>query len=235
MQRTVSQAAIVELEGMVRSIAAKVRTRLQLRLDSDDLVQMGMVGLLEAAERYDPESGVALSTFAYTRIQGAILDGVGQLTGIKRGQARRTRRLAAETEAIASIDHADSGQSSAAYVASMVEGVLFVGCLSELVEDRTSAEQDGDSPHRSTPERTMGRAQLRALLARVLDELPEDEGALLRDHYLRGRSLSEIGDERGVSRSWASRVHTRALARARAKLEQEHGLRLADLSEATFS
>lgn len=233
--RAVTQEQITALEGLVHSIAYKVRASFHIPLDKDDLFQMGMVGLCEAAERYDPESGVALSTYAYTRIRGSILDGIGRMTGLKRSQVRRAKRLAAANEAVASLDHSAEAANPAAYVTGAVDGVLFSADLAELVEDRTAADEDGDSPLASTPERSAGRRELRALVLAVLDELPEDEATLLRAHYVEGRTLADIGAERGVSRSWASRVHTRALRRAQSILREVHGLEAADLSEANWT
>lgn len=233
-RRMVDDAAIAELEGLVHSVAGRVRRRFQLDVDRDDLVQLGMLGLCEAADRYDPDSGVALSTFAYTRIRGAILDGVGRMTGVKRGQVRRARRLAAANEYVESLDHASPDAEPVRYVSDAVEGVLFTSCLAELVEDRAAAEQDGDSPLKSSPERSLGRSELRHLVLQVLRDMPPDEGSLLHDHYVEGRTLAEIGEERGVSRSWASRIHTRALRRAREILTESHGVAPADLADATW-
>jgi RNA polymerase sigma factor for flagellar operon FliA len=234
MQRKVDEQTLSEMEGLVRSIALKVRSRLGLRIDLDELFQIGMVGLLESAERYDPESGVALTTFAYTRIYGAILDGVGQMTGLKRAQVRRHKRMIASVETVGSLDFAEPDASPESYVASAIDGVLFSGMMKEVVEDETPAEVEGESPYTSSPERSLARHQLRELVLAVVDGLPSDEAQLLRAHYVEGRSLTDVGEELGVSRSWASRVHTRALKKARRVLEEQHGIALSDLSDATF-
>lgn len=232
--RKVSDEQVAELEGMVRAIAIKVRQSLGIRLDKEDLIQLGMLGLCEAADRYDPESGVTLGTFAYTRIHGAILDGVGKMTGVRRSHARRVRRLKAMNEAAESHDMAATAESPADYVSAAIGGVLFAASLAEIGEDRIAAAEDGESPFTAPPDHRIGRRQMREVVLSVLDELPEDEASLLREHYVDGRSLQEIGEERGVSRSWASRIHTRALRRARELLTTERGVELSDLSEATW-
>lgn len=225
---------LTELEGMVRSIARRVRVRTALRVEQEELVQLGMLGLMEASERFDPESGVMFSSFAYTRIRGAILDGLGAITGVKRAQLRRLKRQAAANEYVASLDHTNSYGGDARELADAVQGVLFACDLADTLSARNDGDVDEVAPHRTTPERSVGRRELRALVLRVLDGLPESEATLLRAHYVEGKSLSAIGDAQGVSRSWMSRIHTRALNRAREILESEHNLKACDLSTATY-
>ncbi len=224
---------VVDLEKLVHSVARRVRNRFALRVELDDLIQLGMIGLLEAAERYDPESGVLLSSFAYTRIRGAILDGVGDLTGVKRSQLRRLKRQAAANEYVESMDHANSYGGDAVDIAGMVQGVLFACDLSDAMVARNDAEE-GPSPLKSTPEKSLARTQMADLVNSVVDELPENEAELLRAHYAEGRSLQSLGDELGASRSWMSRIHKRALGRARDILETRHGVTPEDLSNANF-
>ncbi len=241
MRRNVSEpssstAGVVEqYQGLVRSIATRIHRRLKLRIDLEDVVQLGMVGLLEAAERYDPDGGVALSTFAYHRIRGRILDDVGSMTGLSRSRVRVVRRAQAAASYAESIaDGAPDGKDAAAasaYVAQAVEGVMFASDFAELVEDRHS--EDEDHVQRGSPERIAGRRELRRRIKDVMADLPKEEAALLHAHYFDGRTLAAIGEEMGVSRSWACRLHARALGSARRLLRNDYGIEVEDLFRAT--
>jgi RNA polymerase sigma factor for flagellar operon FliA len=228
-------AALEKCHGMVRSIAGRVRTQMRLRVDLEDLVQAGMVGLMEAANRYDPDAGVAFTTFAYTRVRGSIVDSLHALTGIRRSQARQLSRLRAANEFMESHELAVESQNDARFVSQAITGAMFAADLSELREDvAPESEGDGDiSPLRVDAERSIGRAQLRVLVLQSLEHLAEDEAEILRAHYLEGRTLQEVATEKGISRSWASRVHTRALRNAQSVLRRRYKVTEADLFDAT--
>lgn len=234
-ERNVDDATLEACHGLVRSIAVRLRSQSRLRTDLDDMVQAGMIGLLEAERRFDPEAGVAFSTFAYTRIRGQIIDSLAAMTGIRRAQARRIARLRAANEFIESHEMASDSQSDADYVSQAVTGALFAADFSE-VDEQLGAEEHDDadtSPLRVDAERSLGRSQLRALVLKALDDLPNDEASMLRAHYIEGRSLQSVADELGYSRSWASRVHTRALENARGVLRRKYKLTTADLFSST--
>ncbi len=216
-------ALVAEHGGLVRHIAQRLRVKLNLYLSMDDLVQMGMVGLIEAAQRYDPSHGVPLGTYAYYRIRGAIIDGLKDATGVSRGQVKAILRLRAANDASESAAWGGSadGDDSAA-VQQQVIATVFAMDLSELREsgDDVDAIAEGTA-HRANAENILNHRQQRELISRLLDRLEPDTQKLLREHYLHDRSLSEIGETMGISRSWASRLHTRGLRELR-KIYEEH-------------
>lgn len=234
-ERTVDAATLETCEPLVRSIAARLRSQSRLRVDLDDLIQAGMVGLLEAESRFDPDAGVAFTTYAYPRIRGAMIDSLASLTGIRRSQARRLTRLRAANEFIESHEMASDVLGDADYVSQAVTGALFAADFAEVAEDVSAEEHDDadTSPLRVDAERSLGRAQLRTLVLATLDDLAEDEAAMLRAHYIDGRSLQSVAAELGYSRSWASRVHTRALENARGVLRRKYKLSALDIFFAT--
>ncbi len=208
---------------------------MKLRVDVEDLAQAGMVGLMEAAGRYDPESNVAFTTYAYTRIRGSIVDSLSGLTGIRRSQARQLSRLKSANDFIESAEFSGSGQSAEDFVGNAVAGVMFAADFAELT-DQVAAEgldENDNSPLRVSAEASLGRRQLRALMLKGLEDLAEDEASLLRAHYLEGTSLRELADRQGISRSWMSRVHTRALRNAQKVLTDQYKISVADLFDAT--
>ena len=234
-ERHVDDETIHSCHGMVRSIATRLRNQMRLRVDLDDLVQAGMVGLVEAANRFDPDAGVAFTTFAFTRVRGSIVDSLAGITGIRRSQARQLSRLRAANEFMESQELADPGQDDATFVSQAITGAMFAADFAEIGDDIAATPQgDGDvNPFRVDAEKSIGSAQLRALVLQSLDHLAEDEAHLLRAHYLEGRSLQSVATERGISRSWASRVHTRALRNARSVMRRTYKVTAEDLFDAT--
>lgn len=219
-----SSKTIERYESMVRAIAFRLLRQLRLRVDVEDLVQLGMIGLLEAEQRWDPEQGSDLGKFAYYRVRGAMLDGIGGLTGVSRGAVRNARRAAAAAgyaEALA--ESTDPQYAEAAdYVSRAIQGVLFVTEFSDLCEATSSADVDAESELARPADERVSRAQLAALIPRLLADLPEQEAFFLRGHYLEGRSLKDLGEDLGVSRSWACRLHAKAIARAREILRETY-------------
>ena len=108
---------------------------------------------------------------------------------------------------------------------------MFASDFAELVEDRHS--EDEDHVQRGSPERIAGRRELRRWIKDVMADLPKEEAALLHAHYFDGRTLAAIGEEMGVSRSWACRLHARALGSARRLLRNDYGIEVEDLFRAT--
>lgn len=79
------QQSVEECQGLVRSLALKIHRSLPRRIDLDDLIGYGQVGLAEAAHDFDPSRGIRFATFAYYRIRGAIYNGLAKMTGMSRG------------------------------------------------------------------------------------------------------------------------------------------------------
>jgi RNA polymerase sigma factor for flagellar operon FliA len=221
---------VIEYTPMVRRIVGRLRAQLKLRVEPEDLEQLGMLGLIEAARRYDPLSGVPFTAYAHYRIRGSVLDSLKRMTGVGRAQARSIVKMRAAAEFSESLAESGAGQESAAsdaeYVDRAIEGVMFVGDLSDLAVSGRDDDDGDDNPHSAridSPETLLRRRQTHELVHAALDAMPEDEGWLVREHYINGRSLAELGEERGISRSWACRLHARAVERLKRLLQQRHG------------
>lgn len=209
-----------EHEPLVRKLALRLQAQLELKVDVEDLMGYGYRGLLEARERFDPTRGVAFKTFAYYRVRGAILDGVRQM-------ARLPRRIHAKRRAAEALDRAAEaeaqrrgsaperrGDAKAALAA--VDRILGRTCAAYVISVVGQAE-DEQGPD---PEEQALSAEERGRVRAALDVLPERERALVEGHFWGERTLEEIGAEMGISKSWASRLCTRALDRMRSVLEE---------------
>lgn len=218
---------IREYAKMVQGIAGRLKREMRLRVEFDDLVQLGMMGLLDAWRRFDPDAGVPFRAWAYLRVKGNIIDALPSMTGCSRAQLRILRRLRAANEYSVSLDDAfqgrDDAASDASYIAQAVGGVLFLDDVNQLTEhtdDVSDASATGvRSAFRANPEQIARQNQMRELIHDCLDTLEEQEAHLLREHYFNDRSLSDIALDMGVSRSWASRLHARAVDNIRSMLK----------------
>lgn len=209
-----------EYAGLVRSIALKVRAQLDLGGELDDLVAAGFAGLVEARSRYDETRGVQFSSFAYYRIRGAMIDHV-------RKSANLTRR------AYAHLKHAEAADQVAEEVANLraadpssrkdLEGT--VRTLDDTLHKITASfvlscvGQDPDEVEEDAETRLSSLQQGR-VLRQAVERLPERERALVVGHYFEGRRFDEVAAELGVSKSWASRIHAKALERLRTEIDR---------------
>lgn len=214
---TTEEEFIAEYQGLVRSIAAKVAAQYDLDVDQDDLLADGFKGLVEARSRFDPSKGVQFNTFAYYRIRGAMLDGV-------RSQAFIPRRAYAKLRAAeAALNIGEwAGESRAAHAGGM-DAATAAKVLGETLA-RVSASfvvaalgQD-EEEQQASPEDALINAENKARLREALKTLPEREHALVVGHYIEGRRFDHVAAELGISKSWASRLHTKALDRLREAL-----------------
>lgn len=190
---------IAQHAKMVLGLASRLRHELSLHGELDDLIAFGYGGLLEADHRFDPARGVRFKTFAYHRVRGAMLDGVRKMAELPR---RAHARLKHESEASPTAAPTPMDKAFA----------------------RIRASVSGESPvqghfGRESPESALLKSESIARLLAALSELPERERVLLRGRYFEGRSLDALATELGISKSWASRLHTQALAQLRKTLE----------------
>lgn len=190
---------IAQHQKMVLGLASRLRRELSLSGDLDDLVAFGFGGLLEAHRRFDPSRGVRFQTFAYHRVRGAMLDGVRRMADLPRRAHERRR--------------AEAGRAPTAAPTQLDKAFT-----------RISAQLTGSTPVQGSygeesPEAAVLRNESIERLLAALSRLSARERVLVRGHYLEGRSLEALAAELGVSKSWASRIHTHALRSLRAALE----------------
>ncbi len=206
---------IREQEPLVRKLATRIRAQLELTTELDDLIAYGFRGLIEARDRFDPSRGVQFSTFAHYRVRGAILDGVRQM-------AYLPRRVHAARKAAEALDWSAEGVAEQRGADPNARGDTgaTLGAIDDIL-GRTSAayvisvlgQSEDDGPPGPDEEAIQGEDRKR--IQRALEVLPERERALIEGYYFHDRTLEELGESMGISKSWASRLHTRALGMLR--------------------
>jgi RNA polymerase sigma factor FliA len=218
-------ALIEQHRSYARALAIKVMRTLPPAVELSDLVAYGEVGLVEAAERFDPRRGVAFSTFAHYRIKGAIYDGLREMGYFSRQGGIRVRWVANAGDVVQSaLDDAvsDSPTGAApsvddeiAAAQSLIDALIPVYLLS-LGSDTVPEVVD---QHALSMEQIEQRELVR-LVMDTLRELSGDEQELINALYFKHVSMTELAARQGITKSWISRLHTRAIKHLRDLLRE---------------
>lgn len=221
---------ILEHLPLVRAIAVRVHENLPVHVELDDLVHAGILGLFDAVAKFDPHKKVAFSSYAKHRIKGAILDSLRQLDWASRDMRRRHKQLEAVTRELAAILHRNPTEAEVAARMGvdverwrhMMADLQHVGLVS------VSSRRDGndelpppDVPAQSDmqPDRLCARSELRQVLARAMQTLPERYRKVVVLYYTNDLTMKEIGGMLGINESRVSQIHKSALAKMASALE----------------
>lgn len=214
---------------LVKRIAYHLLGRLPASVQVDDLIQAGMVGLLEAAGKFDPSQGATFETFAGIRIRGAMLDETRSGDWTPRSVHRKTRGL---TEAIHNVEKRTGGEAGEKEIAEEL-GISLdeyhrvlrdsAGCKLFSLDNATVAEdyQRGlVADPEDNPDRSFHNDAFKEALAGAIENLPERERLAMSLYYTDELNLREIGEVLGVSESRVSQIHSQALVRLRSRLSE---------------
>jgi RNA polymerase sigma factor for flagellar operon FliA len=216
---------------LVKAMAHRLRRRLPSQVEVQELVGAGVVGLIDAASRFEPALGVPFDAFARRRIHGAMLDALRGLDCVPRSVRRLQRQV---EQAIVRLRQSMGREPESSEIAEAVG--LTADQYQRLLDDlRTtevavvrSAEGDGGpfsvlalviDPDEG-PQATLERRELRRHLAEALTQLPERERQILALSYVEELTLAEIGEVFGVGESRVSQLRTQAIMRLRSSLRR---------------
>jgi RNA polymerase sigma factor FliA len=223
---------VLDHVSLVRSVAQRLAQRLPPQVEVSELVSVGVLGLVEAANRYRPGLGVPFDAFARRRVHGAMLDALRGLDWAPRSLRRMRREL---DRSVGRLRHelgrepreeeiaADMGMPADRFALALEDLRVL-----ELATVRTidAASSEGESlldlivdPDEGAVER-LQRKELRAHLARALETIPERERQILALSYDEELTLAEIGQVIGVSESRVCQLRSLALSRLRASLTE---------------
>jgi RNA polymerase sigma factor FliA len=212
---------------LVKRIAYHVVSRLPSHIEVDDLIQAGMIGLLNAAQNYTPTKGANFETYAGIRIRGAMLDEARKSNWTPRSTFRHAKEV---SNAMRSIENRTGRDARGQEIADLL-GVTIEE-YHRMVESAASSrllsyEQLADDPERSSmlpetpedgPETVLEADQFRESLAKAISTLPERERLVLSLYYDDELNLREIGEVLEVSESRVCQIHGQAVLRIRARL-----------------
>lgn len=221
---------------LVKRIAYHLMARLPSSVQVDDLVQNGMMGLLDAINRFESGMGAQFETYAAQRIRGAMLDGLRENDWLPRGLRRDFRRIEV---AISRLEQ-EFGRAPSEKELADALGVTLAEYQKMLQDARghqlISFEDmidDGDadflerhlSDDSGEPTRILEDESLRRLLVEGIELLPEREKLMMALYYEQDLNLREIGEVMGVTESRACQLHSQAVARLRARIFGDAGPR----------
>lgn len=218
------QQLIEQYQPYVRKLAKQTYQRLSGKFDYEDLVAYGTLGLIESAERYDPQRGVSFVTFAHYRIKGAIFDGLKQMGLRPRSGSRQAARFEQNASMIlqAAVDD-ETSENKPQTVEDEVRSIetlidsLIPAYLLSLDSDEAKNAPDTNS---ASAQEQIENAELIRLIGSVVQELPEQERELLETIYFKHVSMTDYAVAKGITKSWVSRLHTRAVQHIRDKLKE---------------
>lgn len=203
----------------VYSIVKKVRATTPKHVDFEEMVSYGMIGLMEAADRFDPTRGIAFTTFSYYRIRGAIFDGLRQMGVLMRSpQGKWVQREANINDLIQTAsDDTDTGNTSVddeiSEVGKLVDKILPAYLLS-LSDESTPEIADTNE----LPSDLVEMDDLIKMVRMQVNALTYKEKTLIEKLYFKQTTTTQLAKEMGVSKSWVSRLHSKAVAQLRNNL-----------------
>jgi RNA polymerase sigma factor for flagellar operon FliA len=221
---------VLEHLPLVKAIAVRVHENLPVHVDMDDLVHAGILGLFDAASKYNPDKQVAFSSYAKHRIKGAILDSLRQLDWASRDMRRRHKQVEAATRELASeLKRNPTEQEIAAKLGidqerwrSMMLDLRNVGLVSASTRSNDSEDlpaPDFPSKPETQPDSICAREQLRSVLGIAMQTLPERYQKVVSLYYTREMTMKEIGTILGINESRVSQIHKAALEKMAVVLE----------------
>ena len=231
--RAVRDRLILTYAPLVKFVAGRLGSGLPAHVDEGDLVSYGLLGLIGAIERFDPQREIKFETYAIARIKGAIIDELRALDWVPRSvrsRAREIERAMAELER--RLHRAPTDEEIAAKLGIGVEDLeeslmeisrSSIAALDELWTVSAGGDQialidtieDTQGPE---PQSALAQAEMREALGEAIARLPEREKLVVTLYYYEELTLREIGEVLGVTESRVSQLHTKAILRLKARL-----------------
>ncbi len=228
---------ILEHLPQIRYIAQRIAVRVPPEVQLDDLISAGVIGLLDAVDKFDEDKGVKFKTYAEVRIRGAILDSLRGLDWAPRSLRKKSRlveqtyaRLEQKLGRAARDDEmAEALEMSIADFHTLLDKLngLNIGSFHMLAIEGEPGENE-ELPlkyvpvsNEESPFESVQRREIREKLADAIRQLPEREQLVISLYYYEELTMKEIGKILGVNESRVSQLHTRCMLRLRGKLQTQ--------------
>ncbi|HEY7003405.1 MAG TPA: RNA polymerase sigma factor WhiG [Gaiellaceae bacterium] len=225
---------ILTYAPLVKYVAGRLGSGLPAHVEEGDLVSYGLLGLIGAIERFDPDRDIKFETYAIARIKGSIIDELRSMDWVPRSvraRARDIERAISDLESRLTRAPTDEeiatklGISEEEFQDSLLE--ISRSSIAALDELWASPGSSGDAvalidtledPTAAEPQSAMAHTEVREALGEAISRLPEREKLVVTLYYYEELTLREIGEVLGVTESRVSQLHTKAILRLKARL-----------------
>jgi RNA polymerase sigma factor for flagellar operon FliA len=228
---------VVAYSPLVKYVSGRMASGLPAHVEEADLISYGLVGLISAIQRFEPEREIKFETYAITRIKGAIIDELRSLDWVPRSVRSRAREIErANSKLEHTLQRAPTDDEMAVELKMSVdefqEALLQISnsTVAALDELWTVSDASGDQvslldtlqdPGAPDPAAVMDATDLKDRMADAIARLPEREKLVVALYYYENLTLREIGEVLGVTESRVSQLHTKAVLRLRSRLQSE--------------
>jgi len=226
---------VLEHTPLIRYIVNRIAVRLPSHIDLDDLHNTGVIGLMDAIEKYDPDKNCKFKTYAEFRIKGAILDQLRSLDWVPRSVRQKSRRL---ERAYGEVEQRLGRSASEEEVAdslglqidkfhellNQVRGISLVN-LEEIRGSGPDGDRSGsfadivEDVHSENPFASLKLQEMKEIIGDTIATLPEKERLVVSLYYYEDLNMKEIGSILGITESRVCQIHTKAVLRLRSKLK----------------
>ncbi|NPV71254.1 MAG: FliA/WhiG family RNA polymerase sigma factor [Firmicutes bacterium] len=223
--------------ALVKYVAGRLAMGLPPYVEVDDLVSYGILGLLDAIEKFDPRRGVKFETYAIARIRGAMLDGLRALDWVPASLRQKAREIERQYQALEAKLGRPASDEEVAQALGLSVGefqkrlATLSGVSLVYLEDIWFGSDDDEGgfraiemipdPDGADPAGHLEVEETKRLVAEAIDRLPEKERLVIALYYYEGLTVKEISKIMTVSPSRVSQLHTRAILRLRGRLSRD--------------
>jgi RNA polymerase sigma factor for flagellar operon FliA len=228
---------VLAYSPLVKFVAGRMSSGLPGHIEEADLISYGLLGLIGAIERFEPEREIKFETFAVARIKGSIIDELRSLDWVPRSVRAKAREIEAahakleresgrtptDEEVAGALDMSmDDFQQSLIQISnSSLVALDELWAVSDASGDQVSLLDTMKDPSAVDPARELGVSELKDRLAHAISRLPEREKLVVALYYYENLTLREIGEVLGVTESRVSQLHTKAVLRLKARLQSD--------------
>src|SRR5215213_1498 len=215
---------VVAYSPLVKFVAGRTGARLPSHVDQADLISYGMIGLVEAMDRFEPQRQIRFETFAMQRIRGAIIDELRSLDWVPRSVRSRARDI---EEANSKLEHEfgrapteDELQEALLQISnSSILALEELWMTPDASGDKVSLLDTIEDESAPDPQAALDTSEVKDRLTEAIQDLPERETLVVALYYFENLTLREIGEVLGVTESRVSQLHSKAVLRLRSRLK----------------
>jgi len=223
---------ITECLPLVKFVAHRISARLPSHVELDDLIHSGILGLLDAVKKFEPDRNVKFKTYAEQRIRGAILDGLRDLDWVPRSLRRKKKDIENAYHLLEQqLGHAATDEAVAAHLGITLEDLnksldelkgVTLGTFVDAGEDEGGENLISfvPDPDAEDPSLTLHARELKLMLRDAVDKLPTKERFVVQLYYFDELTMKEIGTLLNITESRVSQLHTKSMLRLRGKLKE---------------